>query len=144
MGDAAEHGQHGGSADVPAVLVLRGKLDGQQARILHVVDAHDANLFRHANTNGQQRLHQVSRGDVIGTDKGFRSCGDQDFLDEVTILRVAAPLQIGLWNQAVDMLASRQPDARASTVEAVPVRARKQTRRQLSRRRWAVIMKPAR
>ena len=69
VGDAIEHHCKRDSADISARLVLRRKWHRQEARIFHIVDPDDPNIFGNSLPDRDERVHQLSRGEIIGAEK---------------------------------------------------------------------------
>lgn len=89
-----QHGGDGHSTDVGAVLMLRSERDREQACILDVVDADDADLFGDANSTSCETLHDAGGGDVVGADDCVGMAFFEDGLEEVRIFRVAETYEV--------------------------------------------------
>src|ERR1035438_7513260 len=63
--DAGEHGLQGSLADLAAWLADSRQRHRQQAGILHVVDAHDADVLRYPVSRREQNSHRGSGGGVL-------------------------------------------------------------------------------
>ena len=58
--------------NIRAILVLGGQRDGEKVRILHIINANDPHLLRHANSLACEACHYSSGDEIVRTDDGFR------------------------------------------------------------------------
>ena len=92
--DTLQHGCHRHRTNIRAILVLGGQRDGEKTRILHVIDANDPHLLRHAHSLACKTRHHSGCDEIVRTDDGFRPALLQELPNEIRIVRVASTNKI--------------------------------------------------
>ena len=73
-----------------------GEGNWEQTRVAHVIHAYDLDVFRDADSEGEQNLHQAGSGQVVGADDCVRPGYVEHSANERFILGTSAPYRLPL------------------------------------------------